>query len=143
MLQLRPRGGSDDRYYSPDRDLAHHGLNLYRRSLVELEKHWQEWSDYTPPTGEEMATAVRAVAKFLSLVADPDVKDATAAMEKAGVFDVSRPALGVVMAQFGLMQSAALFAAIRDVGPSPGRGTVTVADFEKTAEEVFHKLSKH
>lgn len=135
MIQLRPSDGTDARFYSPHRDLAHLGLPLLRRVFDRLAATaWTPWlawfADSNGVTEERLGRCAAAVAKLFNAVPDPDTADYDQAWADSGMAALERTEPEVVHAFFVVLGRAVLplmFNGMRETtslaDPSFGRNT--------------------
>lgn len=123
-LQMRPgspgRPPSDERYYSPDRDIAWCFQPLAAAAVNGMRRdHWEPWyGEYLAATGtteQDVARACMAMCKASTSFLDTKITEPAQALEAAGFFATPKPAQLAVAAKLGQVMLGAFFTAIRDV----------------------------
>lgn len=119
MMQLRPRG-SDDPFYSPERDLAYVTPHLVAAAMRQLDMvNWGYLKDYFKLynlTESDLGEAARVVAAYINGCTE-DASDTKPAqvLERVGFFALPHPAQVAVMYVIGQQYMAAFFVCIRHV----------------------------
>lgn len=103
-LQMRPRGGGLS--YAPYRDIAHCFSGIAKVAVNQLDK--TDWNylicDYLTAAGmteEDLGKAAVALAKYINLCCNPDIKSPLEALQQAGFLDLPVPAQLALAAKLG------------------------------------------
>ncbi len=122
QMRLSP---NDDRFYSPDRDLAYCSPHLIHRALLGLDPEKQEpWvTQFIYENGvsnDELLKAGVCLAEYMNKsLADPVNKDPYEALQAAGFFNLSAETQCIVCAKIGQVFLSAIFTSLRDIIRDP------------------------
>ena len=128
----------DERFFSPDRDLAYCTPHLVYRAMVGLDPGKREsWIDsYLQKNNiseEELAKGAECLADYLNRsVLDPQYKQPFEALEASKFFDVAFDVQTLILAKIGQVYMSGFFTSIRDVTRTPDK---PAADMTKLSEE--------
>lgn len=138
MMQFVPMGGpADPRYYSPDRDVAHHGIGNVTSVLGVLAEDAPEpWlADYYQAQGvdnDTLGELAERLAAFFNLVGAVDGPPFVEAWPRCLLEACHRPSLMVFLAELGRTYLAAVYHGLREYG-DPRKYT---ADQERVRDAV-------
>lgn len=123
MLQTRKiTDQGEERWYSPDRDLAYAFPSLARAALDQLAiTNWKPWfADYFAFAGlteADIGEAAVAFAKYFEYVCSPEISSPRQAFERAGWFELKSSAQVALFMKLGQVCTMAFYTAIRDITP--------------------------
>jgi hypothetical protein len=146
-VQMRLSQG-DDRFYSPDRDLAYCTPHLVMRAMRGLDPDNQEdWIlDYLAEHKIDNDTLVKGaevLAKYLnSTMLDPQYKQPFEALTAAGYFALPQPVQTIICAKIGQVMISAFFSCIRDVTRTPENPPMDTAAIAQVAAELQARLTE-
>lgn len=117
-IQLRPQHG-DERFYSPNGDLAHNFIDLLKRTAYGLDpgvidKFYADYMSFTGCTFENLGECMRALVDYVKHANDPKVQSPKDALELAGFFSLPESAQLIVMAKLGQIVTCAYFTRTRE-----------------------------
>lgn len=146
QMRLNP---SDDRFYSPDRDLAYCAPHLIHRAMCGLDYEAQEpWiraylADHNI-SNDALADAARAIATYMNhALMDPAHKEPFFALEAAGFFKLDPKVQHVVLAKMGQILLSASFTCIRDVTRQPNDPPFKTTEIADAAADLSDKITKY
>jgi hypothetical protein len=137
-MRLSP---SDDRFFSPDRDLAYCAPHLVHRAIHGLDPMRQEpWiRDYLLQQkieDEQLVEGARVIAEYMNkTLKDPVHKEPYEALDAAGFFKLPPNVQHIVLAKLGQVFLSAIFPSIRDITRDPNvlaKGAEEIAEAAAT-----------
>lgn len=124
MMRFRPGGkitGDQEAFYSPQRDLANIGPNLFAAAcsvLFDPAVATKEQIDYMVEhsiTQDEMILAVQTMQTYFHHAKDPGVKTIEEAMSKAGLDSIRPPVKMLVFSRVGQVITGLMFPFVRQM----------------------------
>jgi hypothetical protein len=140
---------SDERFYSPDRDLAYCASNLIKRAIVGLDPDKQEpWVVKSIQDNnislESLSDAAKALATYINnTLTDPQYKQPLDSLEAAGFFKLPLPVQQLVCAKVGQVFLSAIFPSIRDVIRDPHKPAYKIEDLGAIAACTADKIRRY
>jgi hypothetical protein len=144
-LQMR-LSESDNRKYSPDRDLAYCTPHLIHRAMKGLDPDTQEpWvtaylKEQNIDTDALVQGAEVLANYFNKALLDPQFKHPYEALESVGFFNLPQPVQTIICAKLGQVLISASFSSIRDVTRGPGEPSFDTKMIADVAEEFQSRL---
>ncbi len=146
QIRLSP---TENRLYSPDRDLAYCSAKLVMRAIQGLDPERQEpWvlkyladNKIVP---DELVEGAMVMAKYLNhTLLDPQYKQPFEALEAAGFFKLSPAVQTIICAKVGQVFISAFFPSIRDVTRDPTDPPLDTEEIEKVAVTMQNRMWRH
>lgn len=146
-IQMR-LSANDERFYSPDRDLAYCSPHLVHRAMLGLnpenQEHWIRAfieENNIPP--EQLVEAARALADYMNkALTDPQYKQPFEALQAVGFFNLDPKTSCIVCAKLGQVFLSAIFSSIRDVTRDPKAPPFNTKEIADAAEKLQEDVRK-
>jgi hypothetical protein len=145
QMRLSP---SDERFYSPDRDLAYCTPHLVLRAMQSLDPDNQEpWiKEYLAAnniTNDQLVEGAASLAIYLNkTMLDPQYKEPYDALNAAGFFSLPQAVQNVICMKLGQVFVSAFFSAIRDVTRDPNDPPMDTKAIAEVAGTLIKRLSR-
>lgn len=147
LLQVRRKAAraTRDMFYSPERDLAYIGPNLFHGAITSLEsEYWEPWlAEFMATAGLTYSDLVAAgVAEKFAHVLVHVIKERTpkTALDIAG-FSALPPAMQLVLyARLGQVALAAIWSAVKDVHKAEDTPPASMQDLLNDASDGFEEM---
>lgn len=119
-LQMRPKDGSLQYFYSPNRDTAHITPTLIGRAIwgiseANREPWFRDYLEYRGITDDDVCVIAKAAADYIVKTnEDVNLTNAYEALQAAGWFNASEPAQTIFLAKLGQLVLTSYFQARRE-----------------------------